>query len=114
MALQGNIDSFSVVDVLRLLGSSSKSGRLVVDGDRGSGSLWLGDGSVLGGTTTRTGASAVAAPPSEVLFDVLRFSEGAFVFDAGRLSDETLARLGLDRTDAQGSDHLPLVLDVAP
>lgn len=93
MALQGNIDSFSVVDVLRLLGSSSKSGRLVVDGDRGSGSLWLGDGSVLGGTTTRTGASAVAAPPSEVLFDVLRFSEGAFVFDAG-LEPTELARSG--------------------
>ena len=37
MALQGNIDSFSVVDVLRLLASSTKSGRLVVDGDRGPG-----------------------------------------------------------------------------
>lgn len=96
MALQGNIDSFSVVDVLRLLGSSAKSGRLVVDGDRGSGSLWLAEGLVVAGTTTRAGAPVVAAPPSDVLFDLLRFSEGAFVFDAGVEPSEAA------RTEATG------------
>ncbi|MFN8053267.1 MAG: DUF4388 domain-containing protein [Acidimicrobiales bacterium] len=83
MALQGNIDSFSVVDVLRLLGSSQKSGRLVVDGDRGSASLWLAAGSLVGGTTTRTGRPTVGADPAEVLFDIMRFAEGAFLFEAG-------------------------------
>lgn len=82
MALQGNIDSFSVVDVLRLLGSSAKSGRLVVDGDRGSGSLWLADGLVTCGTTTHPGAAPVGASPGDVLFDLLRFVDGAFVFEA--------------------------------
>jgi len=82
MALQGNIDSFSIVDVLRLLASSSKSGRLVVDGDRGSGSLWLVAGELSAATTTRLGAEPVAALPGEVLFDLLRFAEGSFVFEA--------------------------------
>lgn len=82
MALQGNIDSFSVVDVLRLLGSSGKSGRLVVDGDRGSGSLWMDAGLVVAATTSRVGASPVDATPADVLFDLLRFDEGAFVFEA--------------------------------
>lgn len=40
-------------------------------------------------------------------------SPEAFVFDASRLNDAALARLGLDRTDCTGSDHLPLVVDLA-
>ena len=44
MALQGTIDSFVLVDVMRLLGSSSKSGRLIVNGDRGSANLWFDRG----------------------------------------------------------------------
>lgn len=37
----------------------------------------------------------------------------AFVFDTSRLNDATLARLGLDRTDCTGSDHLPVIVDLA-
>ncbi len=36
----------------------------------------------------------------------------AFALDTRRLSDEALARIGLDRTDSAGSDHLPLVVDL--
>ncbi len=38
----------------------------------------------------------------------------AFVLDTARMSDEALARMGLDRTDTGVSDHLPLVVDLAP
>jgi len=38
----------------------------------------------------------------------------AFVFDTARLSDRTLARIGLDPTDSRASDHLPVIVDVRP
>jgi endonuclease/exonuclease/phosphatase family metal-dependent hydrolase len=38
----------------------------------------------------------------------------AFVLDTRRLSDRTLAKLGLDRTDTGASDHLPVVVDLMP
>lgn len=36
----------------------------------------------------------------------------AFVFDSSLLNDESLARVGLDRTDCTGSDHLPVIVDL--
>jgi endonuclease/exonuclease/phosphatase family metal-dependent hydrolase len=36
----------------------------------------------------------------------------AFVLDTARLSDESLARMGLDRADCDGSDHLPVIADI--
>jgi len=83
MALQGNIDSFSVADVLRLLGSSAKSGRLIVNGDRGTGSLWLHDGLVVGGGTTRVVAAGGPDEIAAVTFDLMRFVAGSFIFEAG-------------------------------
>lgn len=88
MALQGNIDSFSVVDVLRLLGSSGKTGRLFVEGDRTSVSLWLADGYLSGASITREGEVPSSADPAEVLFDVMRFAEGSFVFEADLLGGD--------------------------
>lgn len=38
----------------------------------------------------------------------------AFVLDTSRMSQETLARLGLDAADSAASDHLPVVLDLLP
>ena len=38
----------------------------------------------------------------------------AFVLDTARLSDSALAAAGLERTDATGSDHLPVVVDLRP
>lgn len=37
---------------------------------------------------------------------------GSFVLDTSVLSDESLARMGLDRTDGGASDHMPVVVDV--
>lgn len=79
MALRGTLDTFGLPDVLRLLASTGKSGRLQVDGDQGQGSIWLRDGAVLNALTDRS----AAAPPDEALADLLRYEMGAFAFDAG-------------------------------
>lgn len=97
MALQGTLDTFALIDVLRLLSSTKKTGRLRVSSGRGSGSVWLDGGGVVA-------AGASGAKTSEglvtVVFELLRYKEGAFVFeadvttpDAGAPSDvESLVR----------------------
>lgn len=77
MALQGNIETFALPDVLRLLASTSKTGRLRLEGTRGEGSVWVLAGSLVAGSSTGTGE----AGPTEVLFELLRFPDGDFVFD---------------------------------
>ena len=77
MALQGTIDSFPLTDVLTLLSTSKKSGRLALDGDRGSAALWITDGEVIGGDM----AGAASATAASLLFEMLRFGEASFVFD---------------------------------
>ena len=81
MALQGNIDSFPLVDVLGLLSGSHKTGRLVVNADRCESTLWLAVGEIVGATSAVRGARPNRVDPSEALFDLLRCSEGAFYFE---------------------------------
>lgn len=79
MALQGTIETFALPDVLRLLSSTKKTGCLRLDGGRGSGNLWVDSGSIVGGESS---ASPHAATADEVLFELLRFKDGDFLFDA--------------------------------
>ena len=87
MALQGTIETFALPEVLRMLGSGAKTGRLRLSGDRGSGSVWIDGGKVVGAEATgaREDAGAVA-----VLFELLRYGEGPFTFEA----DETTTQPG--------------------
>jgi Domain of unknown function (DUF4388) len=78
VALQGTIDSFALSDVLRLLNASGKTGRLIVNGDRGSASLWMVDGQLVGGSTS---GEPHAPEIVDVVFDVLRFGQGSFIFE---------------------------------
>lgn len=78
MALQGTLDTFSLPDVLRLLATTSKTGRLRIDGDRGQGSVWLADGGVVDADAER---AVDGTPTDEVVFELLRFRSGAFAFD---------------------------------
>ncbi len=78
MALQGTIDSFALSDVLRLLNASGKTGRLIVNGDRGSASLWMVGGQLVGGSTS---GEPHAPEIVDVVFDVLRFGQGSFIFE---------------------------------
>jgi hypothetical protein len=79
VALQGTIETFALPDVLRLLASTKKTGRLQLDGSRGSGSIWVETGTIVGGEAS---GAPHAAGSDEVLFEMLRFKEGDFVFDA--------------------------------
>jgi len=81
VALQGTLDTFALPDVLRLLASTKKVGRLRVIGDAGSGSLWVDGGAVVGSELLVRGADADSL--TEVLFNLLRFVDGSFTFEAG-------------------------------
>lgn len=75
MALQGTLDTFELQDVLRLLASTAKSGRLRLDTDRGAGSVWMDGGSVVG-----VESPAGAGDATDGIFDLLRAREGSFNF----------------------------------
>lgn len=84
MALQGTIETFALPDVMRLLASTKKTGCLRLNGSRGSGSVWVD-----GGTIVASDASGArhAASPVDVFFELLRFKDGEFVFDADVTAD---------------------------
>ena len=86
MALQGNLDTFPLTDVLRLLSSTAKTGCLHVEGPRGDGGIWLDAGEVV---ALETSVVAGPAEPAEVLFELLRFPEGTFAFLADAPSPES-------------------------
>lgn len=81
MALSGTLDTFALPDVLRLLATTAKSGRLRITGDRGSGSVWVEDGDVV--ATELTASNGFAPSASEVIFGLLRFDNGSFTFESG-------------------------------
>jgi hypothetical protein len=81
VALSGTLDSFALPDVLRLLATTAKSGRLRITGDRGSGSVWVDDGDVV--ATELTASNGFAPNASEVIFGLLRFDAGSFTFESG-------------------------------
>ena len=81
MALQGTIDTFALADVLRLLGSTAKTGRLTLDGDRGRGEVLVVDGKV-NGLALGDDSDFDEQPADEAMFELLRFENGNFVFDA--------------------------------
>ena len=79
MALQGTLDTFALPDVLRLLAATKKTGRLRLTGSRGTGSLWVDAGQIVGVDATH---APHATDPADALFELLRFPDGAFTFDA--------------------------------
>jgi hypothetical protein len=81
VALQGTLDTFALADVLRLLASTKKTGRLRVTGDRGSGSVWVSDGRVVGTELAVPGTPDDG--PAFTIYALLRFSAGSFTFESG-------------------------------
>ncbi len=76
MPLQGTIDSFPLADVLSLLNSSSRLGRLTVRGDRHSG--WV---EVAGGFLNAAEIDEKSSlDPRNALFELLRCTGGEFEF----------------------------------
>lgn len=96
MALQGNLGTFALPEVLRLLAATRKTGCLYVEGDRGRGSVWFDEGSVAAATA---GRAVNAVPVDEVLFELLRHRRGSFRFSLDEQPPlETVQVLDLEST----------------
>ncbi|MDQ4024890.1 MAG: DUF4388 domain-containing protein, partial [Actinomycetota bacterium] len=74
--LTGTLDDFTLPDVLRLIGSARRTGRLDVVRDAGGGRLYFHDGAV----RTATRADAVDARPEDLTFDLMRWGRGEFAW----------------------------------
>lgn len=83
--LQGTLDTFELGDVLTLLATTGKSGRLHLNGDRGTGSLWFDGGEVVAATAANVPADV---DPTDVLFELLRYGRGEFTFVIGESAPE--------------------------
>ncbi len=94
MALSGTLDTFALPDVLRLLGSTQKSGRLRVTGDRGSGSVWVDDGEVV--ATELSSLNSLEPTDIEVVFGLLRFDAGSFTFETDAASPNAGESMAMD------------------
>jgi len=81
VALQGTIETFALPDVLRLLASSKKTGRLRVSGTRGSGSVWVDSGQIV---QTDAARAPHALSNVDVVFELLRYRDGSFTFENDR------------------------------
>lgn len=103
MALQGTLDTFALPEVLRLLAATKKSGRLRITGGRGNGSVWVAQGDIVGIEATHV---ANATEPTDALFELLRFQEGAFTFDADATTDAPGAPTDVEAILAQAESLL--------
>jgi len=81
VALQGTLDTFALADLVRLLATTSKTGELAIDGDRGPGRLWFADGQLVGGEPAADDLVAV-------VFALLRARDGDFAFHADVRPDD--------------------------
>ncbi len=95
MALQGTLETFTVPDVLRLLATTRKTGLFALEGDRGTGKVWLDEGCIGGVTSDREHGGDI----DSVLFDLLRFKTGAFRFVPDEAPPESSA-IGDDQDGA--------------
>lgn len=77
--LQGSLENFALDEVLGLLSSTSKTGQLDIKGDRGNGALLFRDGRLVDGNASFT-ANGIGI--EDVMFELLRYSEGSFTFTA--------------------------------
>lgn len=82
--MQGSLDDFALDEMLTLLASTGKTGRLEVKGDRGQGALRLKAGRLVDATASNT---ANGTEPEDALFEMLRFTEGNFHFTVSEDED---------------------------
>jgi hypothetical protein len=85
VALQGTIDTFELTEVVRLLAAGAKTGVLRLDGNRGTGGVWVKEGQV---TAVAVDHAPHAEDFAEAMFELLRFDDGSFTFEAGPEADD--------------------------
>jgi hypothetical protein len=91
LALQGNLDTLPIPEVLWVLAATRKTGCLRIQSDSGQGTLWLRDGTLTSAATDRV----PGGPLEEVVGDLLRYQEGSFVFDVDDSAPERAEDPGL-------------------
>lgn len=101
MALQGDLQSFALPDVLRLLAGTSKTGRLAVVADDRTGDVWLKDGGIVAGAVS---SSPHASEASDVVFELLRFERGSFTFEDGEEPAEAGTSSSVDEAIGQAEE----------
>ncbi len=77
MALQGNIESFPVSDILRLLHGQDQTGRLRVEGDRGTLSIFMESGRLV--AAEHNGEIGITI--LDAMVELIRSTSGSFAFD---------------------------------
>lgn len=93
MSLKGSLDSFSLDEVLTLIAAGRKTGTLQVRGDRGVGAVYFNGGRACGAEAGRHSGPIEDVEPllvtrlQDVCFELFRFTEGDFIFEAGRLPE---------------------------
>ena len=103
MALSGTLDTFALPDVLRLLASTEKSGRLRISGTRGSGSVWVDGGDVVASELSTI--SSLNPSAQDVVFGLLRFENGSFTFEADATAPTPDVPMAMDPILA-GAEHM--------
>lgn len=78
--LQGSLDTFGLEDVVTFLAATAKTGRLHLNGDRGTGSLWFASGDVVAAMAANV---PLEADIGDVVFELLRYGRGDFAFSLG-------------------------------
>ena len=91
MSLQGTLDTLSLPELCELLSGTKKTGALHVRTEAGSGVLWFAGGKVCAG---ETGGQTGPPPPGagsdvldrlhDVCFELFRYADGSFEFEADR------------------------------
>lgn len=102
---------------LNLVGTPAPLGALAMGLDVNGGDLAVAQPRKLGDPVMTTWRDAKTPFPDGRLDYLLVGNAGAevvdaFVFDASTLSAKSLAKMGMDRGDAEASDHLPVVVDL--
>jgi hypothetical protein len=91
VSLQGTLDTLSLPDLCELLSGTNKTGALHVRSESGQGVLWFTAGQVCAG---EAGGQTGPPPPGagsdlldrlhDVCFELFRYTEGSFEFEADR------------------------------
>ena len=103
MALQGTLETFALPDVLRLLASTAKTGRLTVSGERGTGAVAVRAGGITHGEAS---GAPHASDATEVVFELLRYVDGSFVFDTDAAVDHHGEAMDVEQVIAAAEEQL--------
>jgi hypothetical protein len=102
VGLQGTIETFPLPDVMALIASSRKSGRLTVTSDTVSGVIWFDDGQVFRGDLGDQEDVVLA----DAFVALLRLGVAAFQFDQGQAAEADTPSVAVETVLDEVTDQL--------